>query len=167
MNLGLKFQNLTLFTRIESNFSYCDVNTLLVDYNYYLHPKGWAVSPFVELGAGLLCSSSTFNKYLSGGQTTSHYISNYNTYTIPIFSPTQIIAIGVELYHVRLSLEYMVLLPEPQVSWFYQSHIYGNLGNEGDNSEYIGPTQTTSLLFKGFSLNLGFYLGGGSWKKSK
>lgn len=163
MNIGLKYINesFVLFnyrpyinTVIAPIF---DGRSLLVDYNYYIHKKNWSVSPFIEFGAGLLYFQTTAY-YESNHLGTSTY--TWNSATIPKYNISELVATGIEFNHIRLSLEYLLLFPTTNFNLKTGS---GNM-NGGKTTD----TNTSKSFFTSrLSLKIGFYIGGGNWKKSK
>ena len=115
MNIGLKYLNQTFvfldYYRQNENTAipqFYDGKSLLVDYNYYIHKKNWSVSPFIEVGAGVLYFPTT-DYYQSVHIGTSTYMW-YST-TFPKYNLSELVATGIEFNHMRLSLEYLFSFP--------------------------------------------------------
>ena len=149
MNIGLKYihQNFDLtssdiYKTFSNNYlfqqfipSELDGESLLVDYNYYLHKNRSPITHYFEFGAGVLyLPTNNFSSYyytISGG-------GGVNV-VFPKYALSEIVAYGIEFNHVRLSLEYMFSFP--------------TLSNNLISSD---------TFLNRLTLNLGFYIGGGS-----
>ena len=163
MNIGLKYMNQTfgLFDNEAYNYtensSFYDGSLLLVDYNYYFHRKGWKVSPFVEFGAGVLYFQTT-HYYESNHLGTSTY--EWGSSTFPRNTFCELVATGIEIHHIRLSLEYLLAIPTTIID------LKSGTGTMSGES-WTDATSTQRIFINRLSLNIGFFIGGGSWKKTK
>ena len=159
MNIGLKYLNQTLlmYDNLNFNNSYIgkDGNILLVDYNYYLHKKKWSVSPFVEFGIGVLYFKS---QNVCKETYASSSGNNGIKYVYPKYTLSQSIATGIEFNHIRLSIEYLFTLPKPTINIYDWHQTY-----DGHTIETWSKNNNVSL--NRMTLKLGFYIGGGRWKK--
>lgn len=162
MNIGLKYSNQTLLMYdntlyYQSKYVPKDGNILLVDYNFYLHKKKWSISPFVNLGIGVLYFKSQ-DKYVETYSGSSGFYGNH--YVFPKYTLSENIATGIEFNHIRLSIEYLFTLPKPTLNIFYY-----RMRND-ERQQFIETWSKTNNVFLNLiTLKLGFYIGGGSWKK--
>jgi hypothetical protein len=166
-NIGLKYFMFDDYIKYQeiSNPAYFNAKTILIDYNYYIYPN----NIFIELGIGYIHIPAN-NQEIDSHTGTSSY--SFTTLSVSDYNNViGLIGIGCEASHIRLSLSYLIC-PLPMETTYRK--IDGSRGYRiGDYTtgftEVPGTTYTTVNNFDHYvnrlSLNLGFYIGGGSWKK--
>ena len=164
-NIGLKYLNPTFYFFDQQNYhrlaipAMLDASSLLIDYTYYFRPKGWKVSPFVELGGGVLYFPTT---NFESGESITPISYNWYSSVFPRYTFAESLSVGVENKHFRFTLEYLCSLPTTKIN--VQTG-YGR--NMLSGTPYISPGTTSSmnLFLSRISLRVGFFIGGGSLKK--
>ena len=149
LNLGVKFGG-AMMIRDVSDMSSVSANAtahfntnVMVESDYYFHNGTSAFAPFLGVGLG---SFSIYDIYMQidPSQSTSY---TYDQFPLPARTVGAAIRGGFELGRLRLAMEYYII---PRTIMYDVANIMQEVG-----------TSSNSYL----TVNLGFYFGGGKWRR--